>query len=100
VIGDFIVRLTKSILALKKNPALAAQTYASTYGINLAAAKAAVAHAQSVPVPITPSIIRYQQTEANAFTSLGLIPSKVNAAAAFDTRYNKSVSALLPASGG
>jgi sulfonate transport system substrate-binding protein len=90
-IADFINRFYKAEAVLRKNPTLAAETYVKTYGITLAAAKAAVASIQEVGTPITPAIIRYQQTEANTFLQLGLIPAKLNVAKVFDLPYNKVI---------
>ncbi len=42
----------------------------------LSVAQAAVKSVQAVGTPITPAIIKYQQTEANTFQQLGLIPKR------------------------
>jgi sulfonate transport system substrate-binding protein len=88
---DFIKRFYKASAALRKDPLLAAQTYVKTYGVTLPVAKAAVASVQAVGTPITPAIISYQQTEANTFQKLGLIPSTLNVKNVFDLPYNKVV---------
>ena len=88
---DFIRRFYKAAAILRKDPLLAAQTYVKTYGVSLAVAKAAVASAQSIGTPITPSIISYQQTEANTFQKLGLIPSTLNVKSVFDLPFNTIV---------
>jgi sulfonate transport system substrate-binding protein len=90
-IADFINRFYKAAASLRTDPLLAAQTYVKTYGVALAVAKEAVASAQSVGTPITPSIISYQQTEANAFQRLGLISSTLNVKGVFDLPFNKTV---------
>jgi len=90
-IADFINRFYKAQAILRKDPALAAAAYVKTYGVTLPVAEAAVKSVQEVGTPITPAIIKYQQTEANTFTQLGLIPSKVNVAKIFDLPYNKLV---------
>jgi sulfonate transport system substrate-binding protein len=88
---DFIKRFYKASAILRKDPLLAAQTYVKTYGVTLPVAKAAVASAQSIGTPITPSIISYQQTEANTFQKLGLISSTLNVKSIFDLPFNTIV---------
>jgi sulfonate transport system substrate-binding protein len=93
VIADFVNRFYKAIAVLRKNPALAAETYVKTYGVTLAVAKAAVGSAQSVGTPITPAIIKYQQAEADTFLKLGLIPQKITVNSIFDLKLNQQISA-------
>jgi sulfonate transport system substrate-binding protein len=90
-IQDFIGRFYKASAILAKEPQLAAQTYAKTYGVPLPVAEAAVATVQSKGTPITPAIISYQQTEANTFQKLGLISSHVDVKGVFDLPFNKAV---------
>jgi sulfonate transport system substrate-binding protein len=90
-ISDFVLRLYKSEAILKKNPALAAKTYATTYGVPLSVAVAAVKSTIAVATPITPAVIKYQQQEANTFLSLGLIPKKLNVSQIFDLKLNKKI---------
>lgn len=94
-IVDFVTRLEKSQAILKKDPALAAKTYASTYGVPLAVAEQAVKSANVVPTPVTPSIIAYQQEEANTFYKLGLIPDKIHVASVFDSAVNNEILAAV-----
>jgi sulfonate transport system substrate-binding protein len=88
---DFIGRFYKAEATLAKDPALAAQTYASTYGVSVAVATEAVASSQSKGTPITPALIAYQQSEANTFQRLGLIPSHLNVKSIFDLPFNAAV---------
>ena len=88
---DFIGRFYKARRRWRRSPALAAATYAKTYGVPLAVAKQAAASAQSKGTPITPAIISYQQNEANTFQKLGLIPSHLNVKGIFDLPFNKAV---------
>jgi sulfonate transport system substrate-binding protein len=88
---DFVGRFYKAEATLAKNPALAASTYASTYGVPLAVAKQAVASAVSKGTPITPALIGYQQHEANAFQKLGLISSHLQVQGIFDLPFNRAV---------
>jgi sulfonate transport system substrate-binding protein len=88
---DFIKRFYAASAILRKEPLLAAQTYVKTYGVTLAVAKQAVASVQAVGTPITPSVIAYQQNEANTFQKLGLIPSTLNVKNIFDLPFNKVV---------
>jgi sulfonate transport system substrate-binding protein len=91
-LSDFIERFYKAEVTLAKNPGLAAQTYASTYGVPLSVAKEAVASAQSKATPITTALIDYQQDEANTFQRLGLVPNHLNVKAIFDLPFNATVS--------
>ena len=88
---DFLKRFYKAAAILRKDPLLAAETYVKTYGVTLAVAKAAVDSAQSIGTPITPSIISYQQTEANTFQKLGLIPGTLKVKSIFDLPFNTVV---------
>ena len=90
-IADFIGRFYKAEAILAKDPALAAQTYSTTYGITLAEAEQAVASVQAKGSPITPAIINYQQNEANTFQKLGLVQTHLNVASSFDLPFNKTV---------
>jgi sulfonate transport system substrate-binding protein len=88
---EFIKRFYKAAAILRKDPLLAAQTYVKTYGVTLPEAEAAVASVQAVGTPITPTIISYQQTEANTFQKLGLIPTTLSVKNIFDLPFNKVV---------
>jgi sulfonate transport system substrate-binding protein len=90
-ISNFVVRLYKSEAILKKDPALAIATYSKTYGVTKAVAAAAVKSVEEVATPITPSIINYQQAEANTFQGLGLIPGKLKVSQVFDLSLNKKI---------
>ena len=59
--------------------------------VPLTVAEKAVQSVSAVGTPITPAIIKYQQTEANTFQQLGLIPAKLNVAKIFDLKYNGTV---------
>ena len=88
---DFIERFYRAEAVLRKDPGLAAATYVKTYGVTLAVAEQAVASAQEAGTPITPSIISYQQSEANTFQSLGLITSHLDVKDVFDLAFNRTV---------
>jgi sulfonate transport system substrate-binding protein len=90
-IADFIQRFYKAEAIVKKNPQLAINTYVKIFGVTLAEAKQAAATVQETGTPITPAIIKYQQTEANTFLSLGLITKKLNVKSIFDLPFNKAV---------
>lgn len=96
-IVDFVARLYKSQAILRKDPQLAAETYVKTYGVPLAVAEKAVKSAQQVPTTATPSLIAYQQNEANAFLKLGLIPNHLDASQVFDTSMIKRILAAYAA---
>jgi sulfonate transport system substrate-binding protein len=90
-VADFINRFYKAQAILTKNPQLAAQAYVTTYGVPLSVAEQAVKSVNAVGTPITPAVITYQQTEANTFQKLGLVPQKLNVANVFDLPYNATV---------
>jgi sulfonate transport system substrate-binding protein len=92
-IADFVQRFYKAAAYLKKNPGIAEASYVKIFGVTLAEAKEAAATVQSNATPITPSIIKYQQTEANTILSLGLITQKLNVKSIFDLPLNKSINA-------
>jgi sulfonate transport system substrate-binding protein len=92
-IADFVQRFYKAEAIIKKNPLLAEQAYVKIYGVTLAEAKQAAATVQEAGTPITPAIIKYQQTEANTFLKLGLITKKLNVKGIFDLPLNKSIDA-------
>ncbi len=92
-IADFVVRLYKSQAILRKDPKLAAQTYVKTYGVPLSVAEDAVKTVSSQPVPVSSTIINYQQQEANTFTRLGLISKTLNVSKIYDTSLNKKIMA-------
>jgi sulfonate transport system substrate-binding protein len=92
-IADFINRFYKAAAFLKKNPGVAAASYAKIYGVTLAEAKEAAATVQQNPAPLNSSIISYQQAEANTFLQLGLIAKKLNVKSDFDLPFNKAVNA-------
>jgi sulfonate transport system substrate-binding protein len=91
-IRDFVNRFYQASAILRRDPLLAAQTYVKTYGVTLAVAKQAVASDQTIGTPITPAIISYQQTEANTFFKLGLIPKRLDVKDIFDLPFNRAVS--------
>jgi sulfonate transport system substrate-binding protein len=90
-LSDFIGRFYKAEAELAKDSDLAAQTYATTYGVPVAVATEAVASARSKGTPITQALIGYQQHEADTFQQLGLVPSHLDVRAVFDLPFNKTV---------
>jgi sulfonate transport system substrate-binding protein len=92
-IADFVERFYKAEAIIKKDPELAINAYVKIYGVTPAEAKEAAATVQESATPITPAIIKYQQTEANTFLSLGLITKKLNVTSIFDLPLNKSIDA-------
>jgi sulfonate transport system substrate-binding protein len=90
-IADFIQRFYKAEAIVKKNPSLAINAYVKIFGVTLAEAKQAAATVVESGTPITPAIIKYQQTEANTFLTLGLITKKLNVKGIFDLPFNKAV---------
>jgi sulfonate transport system substrate-binding protein len=92
-ITDFIARFYKAAALLKKNPLVAEQAYVKIYGVTLAEAKEAAASVIEEATPITPAVIKYQQTEADTFLKLGLISKSINVKAIFDLPFNKAIDA-------
>ena len=98
-IADFVVRFHKAQTYLQDHPALAAQTYATEYGVPLSVAQDTVKHSATTAKPINASVIAYQQAEANTLNKLDLIPEKLNVVNIFDTRLNSAVEAYLKSAG-
>jgi sulfonate transport system substrate-binding protein len=92
-IADFVERFYKAEAAIKKNPQLAINAYVKIYGVTQAEAEEAYATVVEKGTPITPAIIKYQQTEANTFLKLGLITQKINVKSIFDLSLNKTIDA-------
>jgi sulfonate transport system substrate-binding protein len=92
-IADFVVRFYKAAAILKKDPLLAEEAYVKIYGVTLAEAKEAAETVVTAATPITPAIIKYQQTEANTFLKLGLITKKLNVKGIFDLSLDKAIDA-------
>ena len=90
-LADFINRFYRAQATLTNNPQLAAQTYVTTYGVPLSVAQQAVKSVSASGTPVTPAIIKYQQTESTTFQQLGLIPNKLDVAKIFDLRFNAAV---------
>jgi sulfonate transport system substrate-binding protein len=92
-LADYISRLAKSYAYLKAHPDLIIQTtYIGQYHLKPARA-ALVAKAVGVPsfIQLPGDIAPAQQKLADLFQSNGEIPSKVDAAAEFDSRFNAIV---------
>ncbi len=90
-IADFIGRFYKASAILKKDPGVAEAAYVKIFGVTLAEAKQAAETISGIATPITPSVISYQQTEANTFLKLGLITKKLNVKGVFDLPFNKVI---------
>ncbi len=73
--------------AASHQPAWAA-TWAKATGLPLSVMTKAVADSQSVPTAITPAVISSEQLVADAFSSAGLIPAKINFANFAVSTYN------------
>jgi sulfonate transport system substrate-binding protein len=92
-LADYISRLAKSYVYLKSHQDLVVKTtYIGQYHLSPSRA-AAVAKEVGVPsfVPIPGDIAPAQQKLADLFQENGEIPSKVDAAAEFDSRFNEII---------
>ncbi len=92
-LADYISRLAKSYAYLKSHPDLVVQTtYIGQYHLKPARA-AVVAKAVGIPsfLQLPGDVAPAQQKLADLFQSNGEIPSKVDAAAEFDSRFNAIV---------
>ncbi len=92
-IVDFVHRFYRALSYLATHRSLTASTYATTFGIPLAAAREAADSAQAVGTQVTPAIISYQQAEADEFLSLGLLTQKLDVRSVFDLPLNRRISA-------
>ncbi len=89
-IGDLLQRLTKAEVWWNAHPAVAAKLVAEQSKLQPEAATAVVERAPVAYGPITPAIIAAHQKEADFFTKLGTIKTKLVAKSVFDTRYGTS----------
>ena len=92
-IADFVQRFYKAEAYVKLHPQAAINAYVKIFGVTAAEAKEAAATVVEAATPITPAIIKYQQTEANTFLKLGLITKQLNVKGVFDLALNKSIDA-------
>jgi sulfonate transport system substrate-binding protein len=65
-----------------------ATTWAEASGLPTSVMLTAVSDSLAKPVPITPTVLRAEQGIANAFTTAGLIPAKINFSQFAVTKYN------------
>jgi sulfonate transport system substrate-binding protein len=90
-IQDYVTRIAQADLWAESHPVQWAQIYAQETGLPLNVATSAVPGIVLAPTEITGSVVSSEQQLADAFTSAGQIPSKVDISGYFDTRYNKAV---------
>jgi sulfonate transport system substrate-binding protein len=65
-----------------------AQRVGSVTGLEEAVAQVSAARIRRIPVPLDATVFAALRKEADAFFDLGLLPSRVDATPAFDTRFN------------
>ncbi len=93
-IQDFLVRLNRAQQIIGTTLQHTIDTFAKTYGVSKAVASVAVRASDNGFVGVSPSIISYQQQEADTFAKLGLLPGKLNVSAEFDLPFSAQVSKL------
>lgn len=87
-IGDYLRLLDQAYRWAASHPAAWAATWAKASGLPEKVMLAAVRNSLTTPTPISPAVIRSEQTIANAFTAAGLIPGHVDFANFAVTTYN------------
>jgi len=94
-IGDYVRRLAKAQQWVLVHPAAYRPVYAKYNAIPEDVASSVLKQLPIVYTPIDNAIKQAQQSEANIFTSLNLIPTKLNTNLEFDTRFNPVVTAAV-----
>ncbi len=90
-IGDFVQRVDAAYQWAEANQDKWADEYAKLTGLEPEIAADVVARQWYERVAIDDSVIADQQTQADVFTTLGLLPVQLDVTAQFDDRYNDSV---------
>jgi len=88
---DYVTRLGKADLWAKNHPDDWASIYAQQTGIPLDVAKAAVPRLALSPVLVDDGLVASEQRLADAFTSAGQLPGKVDISGFVDRRFNDAV---------
>ncbi|HEX4362566.1 MAG TPA: ABC transporter substrate-binding protein [Pseudonocardia sp.] len=96
-IQDYVVRVDKAYLWAKSHPDEWATIYTQQTGIPLSTAKVAVPRLSLSPVAVDDALVASEQQLADAFTSAGQLPGKVDIAGFVDRRYNSVVGPLVTA---
>jgi sulfonate transport system substrate-binding protein len=94
-IGDYVVRMAKADLWAKSHPDQWASIYAAQTGIAATVARAAVPRLALSPILIDDSLVSSEQRLADAFSSAGQLPGKVDLSEYVDRRYNTAVGPLV-----
>jgi sulfonate transport system substrate-binding protein len=94
-IADYVVRIGKANLWARNHLDEWAGVYARQTGLPLAVVKGAVAKLALTPIPINDWVVSTEQQLADAFTSAGQLPGKVNFAEFVDRRYNAELAPLV-----
>lgn len=87
-IGDYLRLLDRAYRWAASHPTAWAATWAKASGLPRNVMLAAVRDSATTPTPISPAVIRSEQSIANAFTAAGLIPGHVDFANFAVTTYN------------
>jgi sulfonate transport system substrate-binding protein len=90
---DYVVRLATAQAWARQHQAEWAATWASLTGLAPAVTRQAVADQDTWAVPLDDTVVRSEQTLADAFTAAGQLPAKVSVAQYVDKRY---AAALAP----
>jgi sulfonate transport system substrate-binding protein len=96
-IQDYVVRVDKAYLWAKTHPDEWSSIYAQQTGIPLGTAKVAVPRLALSPVLVDDAVVASEQQLADAFSSAGQLPGKVDLAGFVDRRYNAVVGPLVTA---
>jgi sulfonate transport system substrate-binding protein len=90
-LGDFIMRIARSMRKRQEQPDAEAPVYAKTLGFPIPIIEQYLKRAPARVTPIDRDVIGAQQTLADTFFKLGLVSKHIDAAQLFDHRYDELV---------
>jgi sulfonate transport system substrate-binding protein len=90
-LGDFILRMSRSMRKREEDPDTEAPIYAKNLGLAVPIIAQYLKRAPTQFTPIGPDVVSAQQTLADTFYKLGLVSKQIDAAQLFDHRYDELV---------
>lgn len=90
-VADYVARLGRARQWAVEHPAQWATTYAELTGLPLPIARAVIDRQTADRLPIDDAVIAAQQEQADVYTELGLVQSRLDVSLEFDDRLNDQV---------
>jgi len=90
-VEDYVKRLRRAEAWADAHTPEWAQRYAEVSGLPLPVATSVVEHEQDTWVPIDDAVVKAQQEQADVYTELGLLPTRLDVTQEFDPRFNAAV---------